>query len=81
MRKENCRQTAAIDLGWYPDGDPYGAYRSAAVLDDDFPNPVLEFTSRSTREIVDILEYWLFECLPCSTIDEKRFRKLYPDKK
>ena len=81
MRKENRKQTVAIDLGWYPEGDPHGAYRLVAVLNDDFLNPILEYTSRSTQEIVDTMEYWLFECLPCSTIDEKSFRNLHPDKK
>ena len=81
MRKENPKQTVAIDLGWYPEGDPNGAYRLVAVLDDDFLNPILEFTSRSTREIVDTMESWLFECIPYNTIDEKSFRKLHPNKK
>lgn len=81
MRKENRKQTVAIDLGWYPDGDPHGTYRLVAVLNDDFQNPILEFTSRSTQEIVDTMEYWLFECLPCSAIDEESFRKLHPLKK
>lgn len=82
MRKENLNQKVAIDLGWYPEGDPHGAYRLVAVLDDAFLNPILEFTSRSTKEIVDTLEYWLFECIPCSRfIDEKSFRKCHPDKK
>ena len=81
MKKENPKQTVAIDLGWYPEGDSHGVYRLVAVLDDDFLNPILEFTSRSTREIVDTMEYWLFECIPYSTIDEKSFRKLHPNKK
>ncbi|MDE7477605.1 MAG: hypothetical protein K2M91_06605, partial [Lachnospiraceae bacterium] len=82
LRKENRGQTVAIDLGWYPDGDPNGAYRLVAVLDDNFQNPILECTSRSTQEIVDTMEYWMFECIPSSSfIDEKSFRKYHPHKK
>ncbi|MCI9513123.1 MAG: hypothetical protein HFF61_02165 [Oscillospiraceae bacterium] len=82
MRKQSGGQTVAIDLGWYPDGDPAGAYRLEAILDDNWENPILECTSRSTREIVETMEYWLFECLPCSQqVDEKSFRRRHPNRK
>ena len=69
-------------MGWYPDGDPAGAYRLEAILDDNWENPILECTSRSTREIVETMEYWLFECLPCSQqVDEKSFRRRHPNRK
>ena len=75
-------QIISIDLGWYPDGDPQGEYRLVAFLNDDIMNPILEFTSRSTQEIVETLEYWLFGCVPyCQLIDEKSFRKRHPNKK
>ena len=62
--------------------DLAGAYRLEAILDDNWENPILECTSRSTREIVETMEYWLFECLPCSQqVDEKSFRRRHPNRK
>lgn len=82
MHRKIGEQTVSIDLGWYPDGNPDGAYRLVAILGDDWENPILEATSRSTKEIVDIMEYWLFECIPCGrTFDEKSFRKRHPNKR
>ena len=78
-RKRNKRvetQRLAIDLGWYPDGDPEGAFRLEAILDDDWINPLLSFTSRRQQEIVDALENWLFrEFMPNYFIEEEIFRR------
>lgn len=78
-RKRNKRvetQRLAIDLGWYPDGDPEGAFRLEAILDGDWINPLLSFTSRSRQEIVDTLECWLFrEFMPNYFIEEEVFRR------
>ncbi len=81
IRQEHGGQKAAIDLGWYPDGDPRGEYRLIAILNDDWLHPVLEFTSRSTRKIAEVIEFWLFEYFPNSKfIDAESFRRQYPDK-
>lgn len=80
MRSERGEQTVILDLGWYPDGEPSGQYRLIALLDEDYLNPILEFTSRSTKEVVDTLELWLFEYLGHDPIDEKAFRKRHPNK-
>ncbi|MCI8810661.1 MAG: hypothetical protein HFF84_11230 [Oscillibacter sp.] len=78
-RKQNKQvehQRLGIDLGWYPDGDPSGSFRLEAILNDDWINPLLTFSSRSKREIVDTLEYWLFhEFIPMYFIEEDIFRK------
>lgn len=73
--KQQKEQVIGIDLGWYPDGDPKGAYRLLAVLDHNWEEPILEYTSRSTREIVDIIEFWLYQYFSSSLIDEHIFRK------
>lgn len=80
MRSDRGEQTVIIDLGWYPDGDPSGEYRLIALLDENYLDPILEFTSRSTREIVDTLELWLFEYLGHYPINERSFRKEHPNK-
>ena len=78
-RKRNKQvetQRLAIDLGWYPDGDPEGAFRLEAILDEDWENPLLTFESRSRQEIVDTIECWLFrEFMPNYFIDEEIFRR------
>ncbi len=62
--KENKKiitHTLAIDLGWYPDGDMKGNYRLIAILDNDWSNPILELKTRSTQEVADTIEQWVFE--------------------
>lgn len=78
-RKRNKQvetQKLVLDLGWYPDGDPSGSFRLEAILNDDWINPLLTFSSRSKQEIVDTLEYWLFhEFMPLYFIEEDIFRR------
>ncbi len=62
--KQTIKHTIAIDLGWYPDGDPGGNYRLVTILDDNWENPVLTVETRSTQEIVDTMELWMFETIP-----------------
>lgn len=62
--KQTIKHTIAIDLGWYPDGDLGGNYRLVTILDDNWENPVLTVETRSTQEIVDTMELWMFETIP-----------------
>ncbi len=73
-------QQLTVDLGWYPDGDPAGAFRLAAVLDGDWERPLLAFTSRSETAVVETLEHWLHrELMPLRYIeDAEAFRKNLP---
>lgn len=74
--KQEETQRVSIDLGWYPDGDPNGTFRLAAILDSDWIHPLLTFEFRSKREIVDALENWLFrEFMPNDFIEEEIFRR------
>lgn len=59
--KKTIKRTLAIDLGWYPDGDIKGSYRLVAILDDHWNKPILELKTRSTQEVVDTMELWMFE--------------------
>lgn len=81
VNKKKEKQVIGVDLGWYPDGDPKGAYRLVAILDHHWEEPLLEFISRNTQEIVDQIEYWLFTYFSWGFLDEKNFRKNHPDKK
>lgn len=59
--KKTIKRTLAIDLGWYPDGDVNGNYRLVAILDDNWSEPILEMETRSTKEVADTMELWMFE--------------------
>ena len=75
--KKTQEQTIFIDLGWYPDGEPKGAYTLQAILNDDWEAPLLEMRTRSSREAADALERWLFQVfMPEQWIeDPAAFRK------
>ena len=53
LMREGRTQTLALDLGWYPDGDPQGAYRLEAILDGNWEEPLLSLTTRSTQEVTE----------------------------
>lgn len=79
-RKRNGRteqQTLQLDLGWYPDGDPEGAFLLQAVLNEDWDNPLLTFRSKKKDAVVKMLEQWLFQEFmpPVRFIEEQSFRK------
>ena len=61
LRLYNEKANLIIDLGWYPDGDIKGSYRLVAILDDHWNKPILELKTRSTQEVGDTMELWMFE--------------------
>lgn len=75
-------QTLGIDLGWYPEGDPNGSFKLQAILNDNWENPLLSFSSRNKDEIVKTTENWLFDkFMPRYFIDEHSFRKNHQQNK
>lgn len=78
-RKRNNQteeQKLGIDLGWYPDGDPNGSFVLQAVLNDDWLDPLIKFSSRNKDEIVKTLEKWLWkDLMPIRFIDEEYFHE------
>lgn len=67
-------QKISIDLGWYPDGEPDGQFRMQALLNDNWEAPLMEFASRSKKEVVETLEQWLFqEFMPLQSVIERQF--------
>ncbi len=79
INKKVEQQKLIIDLGWYPDGEPSGNFRLVAILNNNWEFPLLQFTSRSKKEILETLEYWLFEIFDDIHFieNENHFRKLY----
>lgn len=79
INKKVEQQKLIIDLGWYPDGEHSGNFRLVAILNNNWEFPLLQFTSRSKKEIVETLEYWLFGIFNDIYFieDENHFRKLY----
>lgn len=71
-------QKLGIDLGWYPDGEPEGSFLLQAVLNEDWVDPLIKFSSRSKDEIVKTLEKWLWEdFMPVRFIDGEYFHKTH----
>ena len=81
INKKLEHQQLIIDLGWYPDGKPSGNFRLVAILNSNWESPLLQFTSRSKKEIVKTLECWLFGifCGMHFIENENSFRKFYKD--
>ena len=79
INKKVEQQKLIIDLGWYPDSEPSGNFRLVAILNNNWEFPLLQFKSRSKKEIVETLEYWLFGIFDDIYFieDENHFRKLY----
>lgn len=78
QNKQSEEQKLIIDLGWYPDGEPEGNFILQAVLNEDWVDPLMRFSSRSKDEIVKTLEKWLWEDLmPLRFIDEEYFHKTH----
>ena len=79
INKKVEQQKLIIDLGWYPDSEPSGNFRLVAILNNNWEFPLLQFTSRSKKEILETLEYWLFGIFDDIYFieDENHFRKLY----
>lgn len=69
-------QKLTVDLGWYPDGEPDGNFLLQAVLNEDWLDPLMKFSSRNKDEIVKTLEKWLWEdFMPIRFIDGEYFHK------
>lgn len=47
-----------IDLGWYPEGEPSGSFKIYVIKNYDWDFPLEVFSSRSSKDIADKLEYF-----------------------
>lgn len=76
--KQTEEQEIAVDLGWYPDGEPDGKFRLQAIMNKDWNDPLLDYSSRNKDEIVKTLEKWLWvDLMPVRFIDEEYFHKTH----
>ncbi len=77
LRRKSRKHNIGIDLGWYPDIDPQGAFHVMVILDENWEKPVREYVTRERKEVVEIIEDLLLRY--CSDmnmeIDVKRFGK------
>lgn len=56
LRRRSRKYNIGIDLGWYPDTDPQGAFHVKVILDENWQNPVMEYVTRERKEVVKIIE-------------------------
>ncbi len=56
IRKKGRKYEIGIDLGWYPDTDPSGAFHIKVIVNENWEKPILEYVTRKKEEVVNILE-------------------------
>lgn len=56
FRRENRKYNIGIDLGWYPDTDPQGAFHIKIILNENWEKPAMEYVTRIRKEAVEIIE-------------------------
>ena len=77
LRRKSRKYNIGIDLGWYPDTDPQGAFHVKVILDEKWEKPVIEYVTRERKEVVKTIEDLLLRY--CSDynidVDVKRYLK------
>lgn len=75
LRRKSRKYNIGIDLGWYPDTDPQGAFHVKVILDENLEKPVMECVARERKEVVKTIEDLLLRY--CSDynidVDVKRY--------
>lgn len=61
LKRKNRQYVVGIDLGWYPDLDPKGAFHIQVIINENWSDPVLEFITRDRKEVADIIENLLIK--------------------
>lgn len=61
IRCTRKKSDIAIDLGWYPDNDPKGAFHLLVIKNGDWEKPLEEFDSRNKDDIVETMEAYLLK--------------------
>lgn len=56
LRRKSRKYNIGIDLGWYPDTDPQGAFHIMVILDENWEKPVMEYVTRNRKEVVKTIE-------------------------
>ncbi len=56
LRRKNRKYNIGIDLGWYPDIDPQGAFHVKVILNENWENPVMEYITRERKKVVETIE-------------------------
>ena len=56
LKRKNRQYLIGIDLGWYPDMDPSGAFHIKVIVDENWSEPVREYVTRKRKEAVHIIE-------------------------
>jgi hypothetical protein len=46
----------ALDVGWYPSGNPDGMFRVSVILDNNWDNPIAEIKAHNLTELKKVIE-------------------------
>ena len=56
LRRKNKKYNVGIDLGWYPDTDPNGAFHVKVIIDENWEKPIMDYVTRDRKEAVKVIE-------------------------
>lgn len=56
LKRKNKQYMIGIDLGWYPDMEPSGAFHIKVIVDENWSDPIRKYTTRKSKKVVDIIE-------------------------
>lgn len=55
------RHPIVLDVGWYPEGDPFGCYGIELIENSDWINPMKSFETSNEAELVEEIEKLLWQ--------------------
>jgi len=61
VRRRGKKLLVGIDLGWYPDTDPFGEFVVKVILNDNWETPIEEYRNREQTAIVEKIEELLIK--------------------
>jgi hypothetical protein len=64
LQLREVRRGWLLDVGWYPDSRPEGAFRAVLIRNQDWAHPLRTYETRVLSELVQQVEQWLLRPVP-----------------